>query len=61
MDQITFSKAIDGYLIAAHARRLSSHTLADYSTTFRKLAQHLRNDLPIASFSTNQIRNILAA
>ena len=45
MDQITFSKAIDGYLIAANARRLSAHTLADYSTTFRKPAQHLKTDV----------------
>jgi len=50
-----------GYLIAAHARRLSSHTLADYSTTFRKLAQHLKTDPPIASITVNQVRAFLAA
>jgi integrase/recombinase XerD len=61
MDQITFSKAIDGYLIAANAHRLSTHTLADYSTTFRKLAQHLKSDPPIVSITTNQVRGFLAA
>ena len=61
MDQITFSKAIDGYLIAANARRLSAHTLADYSTTFRKPAQHLKTDPPIASITVNQVRTFLAA
>ena len=45
MDQITLSQAIDGYTIAANARRLSTHTLADYSTTFRKLAQYLKTDV----------------
>jgi integrase/recombinase XerD len=60
MDQITLSQAIDGYTIAANARRLSAHTLADYSTTFRKLAQYLKTD-PLASITTYQVRRFLAA
>jgi hypothetical protein len=35
--------------------------LADYSTTFRKLAQHLEGAPPIASITANQVREFLAA
>ncbi len=31
-NQITFSQAIQGYLLYAHARWLSLYTLADYTT-----------------------------
>jgi len=37
MDCITFSQAIEGYSLAAHARRPSPRTLADYGNTYRKL------------------------
>ncbi len=35
-NRITLSRAIEGYFVAAHARRLSRHTLQDYDTTFRE-------------------------
>jgi hypothetical protein len=34
--EVPLSEAIEGYFVAAHARRLSPHTLQDYDTTFRK-------------------------
>ena len=38
------SKIIDGYTIAAEARRLSPHTLADYRRTFNKFVTFLNAD-----------------
>jgi site-specific recombinase XerD len=60
MDSITFSQAIEGYSLAAHARRLSPRTLADYSNTYRKLHKHL-DDRPIAMIAVVQIRTFMAA
>ncbi len=34
--RIPLSEALEGFFIAAHARRLSRHTLQDYDTTFRE-------------------------
>ena len=46
MDEITFSKAIEGYLLYAHSRRLSEHTVADYHNTFRRFVAFLAPDDP---------------
>ena len=43
--QITLSQAIDGYFVAAQARRLSPHTLSDYDNTFRRFEAFLGDDL----------------
>jgi site-specific recombinase XerD len=51
MDKITLSAAIIGYTIAAQARRLSPHTIADYTSTFRKLRRYLASD-PLIAFIT---------
>ena len=58
-NRISLSRAIDGYFIAAHARRLSSHTLQDYDTTFRKFQQFLGQDPPLASITAAEIRAFL--
>lgn len=60
MDSITLTQAIEGYSLAAHARRLSPRTLADYSNTYRKLHKHL-GDRPIAMITVVQIRRLMAA
>ena len=59
-NQITFSKAIEGYLLNAQARRLSPHTIADYTNTFRKFQAHLDQDLPISQITKDHIRSFLA-
>ena len=61
MDCILLSQAIEGYSLAAYARRLSKHTMADYNNTFRKLQSHLGTDPPIAEITADQIRAFLAA
>ena len=55
MDKITLSSAIVGYTIAAQARRLSEHTIADYANTFRKLQRHVASDTLIASIAAADI------
>ncbi len=61
MDRISFSQAVEGYSLAAHARRLCPHTLADYNNTFRKLLKHLGDDRPVAEIGREVIRGFLAA
>ena len=58
---ITLSQAIDGYLLYASARRLSAHTIADYTNTFRKFQESLADDPPLATISADRIRAFLAA
>ena len=41
MNTITFSQSIEGYLLAANARRLSPNTINDYSFTLHKFKQYL--------------------
>jgi len=59
--KITLSLAVEGFTLAAHARRLSKRTVADYSNTFRKLQKHLGTDPAIAQITVAQIRGFMAA
>lgn len=54
------SQAMIGYELAATARRLSPHTIADYKNTYRKFAAHIKADLPIAAITREQITQFLA-
>lgn len=60
MKSITLSQSIVGYTIAAQARRLSPHTLADYGNTFRKLQRHL-GDPALDSITAADLRAFLNA
>jgi hypothetical protein len=57
--RITLSQAIEGYFIAAHARRLSPATLADYDNAFHKLEAFLGRDPPLADITVADIRAFL--
>jgi integrase/recombinase XerD len=59
--QITFTQAIDGYLLAANARRLSQHTLLDYINTYRRFLDFLQEDPPIEEISAGQVEAFLAS
>ena len=59
--QITFSQALEGYSLYADARRLSLHTIADYTNTFRKFQAFLGDDPPIVSITADQIRAFFAS
>ena len=60
MNSITFSKIVDGYLLAAHARRLSPHTIRDYLTTFQKFMRFLKDDPPIETITVKHVEEFLA-
>lgn len=50
-NQITFSQALEGYLLYADASRLSPCTIADYTNIFRKFQAFLGDDPPIAEIT----------
>ena len=60
-NQITFSQVLEGYLLHADARRLSPHTIADYTYTFRKFQIFLDDDPPINSITPGQVRSFFAS
>ncbi len=61
MDKLTFSQSVNGYLMAAQARRLSPHTIQDYQVTFRKFAEFLEDDPPIEDVTAKHIEAFLAS
>ena len=58
---IKFSKLIDGFILAANARRLSKNTIREYSNTYRKFAEFLVQDYAVGEINSNHIRKFLAA
>ena len=61
MNSISFSQAVDGFLLAANARHLSQHTIKDYLTTFRKFHVFLDDDPPISAITAKHVEAFLAA
>jgi integrase/recombinase XerD len=61
MERMTLSQAIEGYLLAARARRLSEDTIASYCYGFRAFQRHLGSDRELASLSATDIRAFLAS
>lgn len=61
MNEILFSKAVEGYLLYAHGRRLSEHTLADYCNTFRRFADFLDDDPAFDDLDTETVEEFLAS
>jgi integrase/recombinase XerD len=58
---ISFSQALEGFMLDAHSRHLSPHTILDYSNTFRKFLAFLGQDPPIAEITPAQVKDFLAA
>lgn len=58
MDNYTFSKALDGYLVFAESR-LSPHTIAEYSNTFQKFMNFLEHDILIKDIDSFMIDGFL--
>lgn len=52
---ITFSQAVEGFLIEKRAEQLSEHTLSDYENSFRKLARFLNGDPLMTTITTAMI------
>lgn len=59
--KLTLSQTIEGYLMAAQARRLSPNTLAGYTNTYTKFSAHLANDPPLTNIDQRAIEDFLAA
>jgi integrase/recombinase XerD len=58
-NEISFSQAVEGYLLAANARRLIPHIIEDYVNTFRKFDNFLQEDPPISSIKSKQVESFL--
>ena len=58
---ITFSQAVNGYLLAAQSRHLSQHTIDEYLNTFRKFQASLDDDPPLITLSPGDVEAFLAA
>ena len=61
MSQITFSQAMQGYLLAIGARHLSAHTVRDYVNTFNKFTAFLGEDRPIEEITHKHIEEFFMA
>src|SRR5512139_2254747 len=59
-NSITFSQAVDGWTIAAQARRLSPNTLADYANSFRRFQAFLRGDPDLRSIDAGAVERFMA-
>ena len=57
---MTLTQAIEGFLLEAHARRLSPGTISDYSNAFKKLLRFLDADPPMAEIDAHQVRAFMA-
>ena len=57
---ISFSKAVEGYLLNARTRHLSQNTINDYFNTFRKFADFIGEDLPITEIDHHEVETFLA-
>lgn len=60
MRGIQLSRAIDGFLLACEARRLSEHTIVDYRRTLLRFLEHV-GDCNVQTVTSNQISAFLAA
>ena len=61
MNTLTFSQAIEGYLLNAGARHLSPHTIADYLNTFHKFEDYAEDNSCFVAISQNDIQEFLVA
>ena len=60
MQPLTFSQALQGYFLAQQARRLSQHTIRNYSKTLYKFQPWLKRDLLVDEITAHMIRDFLA-
>lgn len=61
MYELTFTQAVEGFLLAKRAEGISTNTLDQYAWAYRKLSAFLSTDPPLATLTTDEIRNFLAS
>src|SRR3990172_2243577 len=59
MNKLSLSQAVDGYLLQANARHLSSDTIRNYRTAFEKFTRHLGPDAPFHSITHRDVEGFL--
>lgn len=57
---LLLSKAVEGFILACRGRRLSEHTITDYSRTLKKFVAHV-GDLYLKEITSAQVSEFLAA
>jgi site-specific recombinase XerD len=61
MNEVPFSQVVDGYMLYAHSRRLSPHTVADYGYTFRRFQRFLApQDPPLNEITLDVVEAFFA-
>ncbi|HXD11526.1 MAG TPA: site-specific integrase, partial [Anaerolineales bacterium] len=62
MKPLTYSQALTGFFLTAQARRLSSHTISDYSQTLdKKFRTFLEKDYLVDQITSQHVESFLAA
>lgn len=61
MPALTISIAVEQYLDAAAARRLSPHTIADYQNTYKRFMHWLGGDIPVQEITARVIEKFLGS
>lgn len=61
MKPIKLSQAIQGYMINAHARQLSEHTILDYKNILSKFSLHLGKDYLMSEITSTHIAMFLGS
>lgn len=57
---LTLSQAVEGFLLDCAARRLSEHTVRDYSTTLRRFAGFVGGEAHLVDIDATMIRRFMA-
>ena len=59
--KLTFSQAVEGFLLDAAAQRLSADTIRNYALTFRRFGAWLAGDPTVWSITAEQVARFLAS
>lgn len=59
--RLTFSQALNGYLLNCDARGLSHHTIEDYSNSFRLFREHLKTNMVFEEITSQHVKEFLAS
>ena len=60
-EKITFNESLSGYYLDANSRKLSPHTIADYTNTFKKLMNFFDEDILVSELTVNYLKFFLSS
>lgn len=61
MKPLTYTQAVDGFLLDARAARLSPDTIRNYTLTLKRFGDWLASDPPIVNITQQQIADFMAS